>query len=229
MSDMENTPPSGGVTPTPRDVALEGLSDAEKHEVVTTAADIGVSNKQDATWILIRKVRDGIEAARVAYDAASKIEAATAGVGDVIYNQTIRAGTDLQAGVKAAIDTSMTTGADMVAKIIVKAANKGASALAVAAANLENKGEAATEDFVRRWRLAAVDAVAKQARASLRRSLAFIIVSLFVAIFLGGGVVWGLLDMTGHLLPWHDHIITVNGRPDCGYAQVLHGRVCAVR
>ena len=231
MSDdnMENTPPSGGVTPAPRDLALSGLSDAEKHEVVTAAADLGVSNRQDATWILIRKTRDGIEAARAAESAAARIEDATRSIGDLIFDQTIRAGADLQGGVKEAIDTSMTAGAEAVAKLIVKAANRGASALAVAAANLENRGEVATEDFVRRWRLAAVDAVAKQARASLRRSLAFIIVARFVAIFLGGGVVWGLLDMTGHLLPWRDHIISINGRPDCGYAQTLKGRVCAVR
>lgn len=230
MSDdnMENTPPSGGVTPAPRDLALSGLSDAEKHEVVTAAADLGVSNREDATWILIRKTRDGIEAARVAYDAASKIEAATAGVGDVIYNQTIRAGTDLQAGVKAAIDTSMTTGADMVAKIIVKAANKGASALAVAAANLENKGEAATEDFVRRWRLAAVNAVTTQARASLRRSIAMIGGFIFAALLFGGGVAWWLMDMTGHLLPWSYHLVVFRGRPDCGYASALQRLVCGV-
>ena len=231
MSDdnMENTPPSGGVTPAPRDLALSGLSDAEKHEVVTAAADLGVSNRQDATWILIRKTRDGIEAARAAESAAARIEDATRSIGDLIFDQTIRAGADLQGGVKEAIDTSMTAGADTVAKIIVKAANRGASALTSAAENLENRGEEATRDFVNRWRMAAVDAVAKQARASLRRSIVMIGGFIFAALLLGGGVVWGLMDMTGHLLPWHDHIITVNGRPDCGYAQVLHGRVCAVR
>ncbi len=226
--DMENTPPSGGVTPAPRDLALNGLSDAEKHEVVTAAADLGVSNRQDATWVLIRKTRDGIEAARAAESAAARIEDATRSIGDLIFDQTIRAGADLQGGVKEAIDTSMTAGADTVAKLIVKAANKGAAALAVAAANLENRGEAATEDFVRRWRLAAVDAVAKQARASLRRSLVFIVISLFVALIIGGGIVWGILDMTGHILPWSYHLVVFRGRPDCGYASALRRLVCGV-
>lgn len=231
MSDgqtPENEAPSGAVPPPDLMGDLLKAAGTAAPTVGAIMARYGIRD-DDPALLLATAVRDATAAGVVAERAAERIEDATRAIGDLIFDQTRRAGEDLQGGVKTAVSASMAAGAKMVAKIISDAANEGAATLTQAAADLEQKGESAGEDFIRSWRLHATKALDSHARSSLRRSLALIAGFIFAALLLGGGVTWGLFYWTGHLLPWRDHIIVLHGRPDCGYAQVLHGRVCAVR
>lgn len=231
MSDgqtPENKAPSGAVPPPDLMGDLLKAAGPAAPTVGAIMARYGIRD-DDPALLLATAVRDATAAGVVAERAAERIEDATRSIGDLIFDQTRLAGVDLQGGVKTAVNASMSAGAKMVAKIIGDAANEGAATLTQAAADLEQKGESAGEDFIRSWRLHATKALDSHARSSLRKSLALIAGLIFAALILGGGVVWGLMDMTGHILPWRDHIISIDGRPDCGYAQALRGRVCAVR
>ena len=229
-------PPEPTMAPTPkigegralRDIALSSVPQHLRENLLTWASENQITTPNDAFWPIAAAMANAMGATSAVGDQIEEIRSATRGVGDLIFNQTRRAGTELQAGVKDKIDKSMAEGAAVVAKIITRASNAGAAALTTAAAALEQKGEESGDKFIQSWRRQATQALDRHAVSSLRRSLTFIIVSLFVAIFLGGGVVWGLLDMTGHILPWNYHLVIFRGRPDCGYAQTLQRLVCGV-
>ncbi len=223
----ENEAPSGAVPPPDLIGDLLKAAGTAAPTVGAIMARYGIRD-DDPALLLAAAVRDAAAAGVVAERAAGRIEDATRAIGDLIFDQTRRAGEDLQGGVKTAVNASMSAGAKMVAKIIGDAASAGAATLTQAAADLEQKGESAGEDFIRSWRLHATKALDSHARSSLRRSLVLIVWFIFAALLLGGGVVWGLLDWTGHIIPWKYHLVIFQGRPDCGYAAALQRLVCGV-
>lgn len=63
-----------------------------------------MQDKNDGVWWLLRRFRDGMAAGDQAARAATRIEAAAQGVGETIFNQTVRAGDDLKTLLKQALE-----------------------------------------------------------------------------------------------------------------------------
>jgi hypothetical protein len=182
VPETASAPPSGGVTPspdaTPRDIALEGLTDAEKHAVIVSATDIGVHSPQDATWILLRKIRDGVAAAQASSDAAARIEAATKGVAKTIFDQTHRAGEDLKGLVSSGIrETTLDIG-KKIGNAIDIVTQRGAEKITSAASELDQSAHDKMAAMVQEYK----GHLAKAARQEAERRSSFT-----------GAVRWGII------------------------------------
>lgn len=235
--ETESAPPSGGVTlstdATPRDIALEGLTDTEKHAVVMSATDIDVHSPQDATWILLRKIRDGIAAAQASSDAAGRIEVATRGVSQTIYDQTVRAGNDLKSLVSQGIRETTADIGKKIGTAIDIVTKQGAERISQAAGEVDQVTRDHLAKTVQEYRGYLVQAAASEAsrRGSLAAATSWIAVLVTCVTFLIGGaiLVHEYEVYARHLLPpGYSLLYKTNGQPACGFIQSF-GQVCGVR
>lgn len=245
MSDITETndaPPAGGAVPTPppvvtsqslREAALAGLDGESRASVLQDAADVGVHDKNDSAWMLFRRLRDAHDAADQAARAADRIEATAKSVGGMVYNETTRAGKDLNATMSKTLNDNMARTAAGLAKVIDAAANQGAAAISAAAASLEAHASKKSGQFIESWKTLAAQAMNETAKAAVQRATsirwAMILTTIIISMVLGGTMSWYLVDATGHLLPWSEPLALVNGHVNCGFVRALGNRVCEVQ
>ena len=177
-----HAPPTGGGSL--RDRALAGLPGDVRAAVVASATDVGVFDKNDATWILLRFLRDGLDTALTTERAASKIESSTLGIGETIYRQAQAAGKDLAAAAGQVIEAkTIEAGQGMVA-VIQHAATAGAVALKAAATALPAAAAAQRGAILADWTALAASTAAQEAANRARKGEWWVI---------GASVVFGLV------------------------------------
>ncbi len=195
-ADTALVPPSGGTPASLRDRALEGLDPETRSEIILEASDIGIRDRNDATWLMLRKLRDATDAATIADRAAGRIEAATQAVGDLVFRQAQRAGADIAATAATAIETKTVEAGQAIVTVINHAAQSGAAALKAAAIALPAAAAAQRDGILAEWQQA-LGATAAQEAAQRARRGEWLIMSGIAA----GMIVMALLGAwVGHAL-----------------------------
>ena len=122
------------------------------------------------TLLDVRDERTGAEAAAGrAADAAARIEAATHGVGETIFNQTVRAGDDLKTLLKQALEDKTVEIGKAVVTVIQHASGEGARAIQKAAADLPKAAAAQRDGIIADWKTLAASTAAQEAATRARR------------------------------------------------------------
>ncbi|MHB1670734.1 MAG: hypothetical protein ACYCVM_01560, partial [Acidiferrobacter sp.] len=122
------------------------------------------------TLLDIREERSGTEAAAGrAADAATRIEAATQGVGETIFNQTVRAGDELKTLLKQALEEKTLEVGRTVVDVIRYSANEGATAIKKAAAGLPAAATAQRGAILADWQAALTTLATQEAAERARR------------------------------------------------------------
>ena len=182
--DAAPAPPPGGA-PIPesapvslRDRALEGLDPETRSAVILEASDLGTRDRNDASWMLFRKLRDATDAASSASRAADRIEAATKDVAKTIFDQTHRAGEDLKGLVSSGIrETTLNIG-KKIGNAIDIVTQRGAEKIINAASELDQSAHDKMSAMVQEYK----GHLAKAARQEAERRSSFT-----------GAVRWGII------------------------------------
>ena len=192
QDDIAPAPPPGGTPVSLRDRALEGLDPETRSAVILEASDSGVRDRDDSAWLMFRKLRDATDAAAIADRAAMRIEAATHGVGQTIFNQTVRAGDDLKVLLAAGIEEKTVEAGSAVVTVINHATQAGAAAIKKAAASLPVAAAQQREEILADWRAALASTAAQEAATRARRGewwiMGGILVTMVLMAALGGWV-----------------------------------------
>ena len=228
------TPPPPDPAPTaPIDqVAKDTGEDAAA--LLKISARYGVTH-DDPLWSAILVLLGSRQAAQKTVEAAEKVKSAGKDLTDVIFAQTIKAGGNLTATIDAATAKAATAVVQRLTKGIVAAISKpfgeGVKAIEETIGSVDAHVEKERAVILATWRKDLAAAASREAR---RRSLVIaavswgtILLTCGACITIGAGVTWGVLDMTGHLLPWGYHLLVrPNGTPMCG---IFHAAdVCGV-
>lgn len=120
-------------------------------EIAVIAARYGLK-EDDPAWMIATAVRDATAAGVATEAAATRIEAATQGVGEAIFNQTVRAGDDLKTLLKQALEEKTTEVGRTVVDVIRHSANEGAAAIKKAAASLPAAAAAQRDGIIQGWK-----------------------------------------------------------------------------
>ncbi|MHB8258426.1 MAG: hypothetical protein ACYDHY_14945 [Acidiferrobacterales bacterium] len=185
-----------------RDIALDAVPPERKHEVIVMAADLGVSERQDATWLLFERTVNADESAKAAAAAAGRIEAATAKVGDDIYKQTLAAGKDLQSVVTTALHGEVVRTGKSLLEAINRSTVLGAQKIEKAALNLDEIAKKQQAANVRQWRDDFAAAARLEMKSRYMRSWSAIAGTLLLTLVLGAGLMFGGLRLAGKIFPW---------------------------
>lgn len=159
-------------------------------------------------------------AAHAAATAAERIDAATARVGKVIFDQTSAAGKDLNHAISRTIQGQMQGASISLTKTISTAANRGAQALQAAAVSLDKLGRQKGDEFVEWWRVAATHAIDAHAQLAIRRAWLWALSVIVLSIILGAGIGVGGAWHFRHPTPSDLHIYPL---PDHTYVEVFPG------
>lgn len=240
VDDQEQEPPEGGSPPSPvpektaQEIVLDALPRATAQDLLKTVHKFGV-REDDPLWIAILVILHANELVTATASAAGRVETAGKDLGDMIFTQTIKAGGELKANMDEAATTTTKAMVQQLTKGIVAAISKpfgeGVKNIEEAIGAVDSHVEKERAVILATWRKDLASAAAREAR---RRSLVIaavswgtILLTCAACITIGAGVTWGVLDMTGHLLPWGYHLLVrPNGTPYCG---AFHGAyVCGV-
>lgn len=146
------------------------------------------------TLLDVRDERTGAEAAAGrAADAAARIEAATHGVGETIFNQTVRAGDDLKNLISAGIEEKTVEAGQALVAAIAHAAGQGAADLKKAAADLPKLVAKKKEETLTDWQASLASTAAQEAASRARKgewwvmgaAVAFGLVMAAIGIWVG--------------------------------------------
>ena len=227
------TPPPDPAPTAPIDQVAEGMGE-DAAALLKIAARYGVTH-DDPLWSAVLILLGSREAAQNTVEAAEKVKSAGKDLTDVIFAQTIRAGGDLKETIDKATTAAATTAVQRLTKGIIAAVEKpfaqGIKKIESAIGEVDEHAEKERAVILATWRKDLASAAAREAR---RRSLVIaavswgtILLTCAACITIGAGVTWGVLDMTGHLLPWGYHLLVrPNGTPMCG---IFHAAdVCGV-
>ena len=172
FENQQEEAPSGATPPS--QIEMEAVFDrlgSDAGEMAKIGSHHGIT-PTDPLWAAVqtlldvREERTGTEAAAGrAAQAAEKIEDATRGVGQIIYDQTVRAGTDLKAVLSAALETKTVE----VGRTIRYSANEGAAAIKKAAAGLPAAAAAQRDGIIADWKTLAASTAAQEAATRARR------------------------------------------------------------
>ncbi|MHB1512061.1 hypothetical protein [Acidiferrobacter sp.] len=225
------TPDAQEDTRPPFNQVIDRLPKDKAAEFLKLLNKFGVDH-EDPLVTHINILLDTKEAGDNALSAASRIEAATSGVGDAIYTQTARAGGDLKDLVAHGIrETTLEIGKKIGAAIQV-VVTKGAEQIKLAAGEVDQTARDQLNVTIQEYK----GNLARAAMEEAKKRSAFVgavrwgvvAMVIFGSILFGGFIIYAGLDMTSHILPWTDHLINIKGRADCGFIQSLNGRVCGV-
>ena len=221
---QDQKPASAGTPMWPPDLmsAVMTAAGPSAPQVAMIAARYGIK-EDDPAWILAAAVRDATAAGVVANTAATRIEAATGTIPDMLYKNVTSAGADLKAVLEAGIKARADEAGAALTNVILAASGHGADALKKAAMGLDMLAENRAETFVEQWKTQVATAVEKQARTALRRSIARSWVSASFALLLAA-TAGGAVALGGAYL--QHRLITVNDlrfyNPDPRRDAVLH-------
>ena len=193
QDDIAPAPPSGGAPPVSlRDRALEGLDPETRNAVILEASDMGVRDRQDAAWLMFRKLRDASDAAAGADRAAGRIEAATRSVADQVFRQAQAAGADIAATAATAIEGKTVEAGQAIVAVIQHSAQAGAAALKAAAMSIPSAAAAQRDAILSDWKAALTTTAAEEAAGRARRGerwlMAAIAATMAAMAGLGGWV-----------------------------------------
>ncbi|MHB8388531.1 MAG: hypothetical protein ACYDBH_02990 [Acidobacteriaceae bacterium] len=171
-----------------------------------------------------------LEAAAAAANAAGRIEKSTAGVGEDIYTQTIKAGNDLQGVITTALRGEVIKTGKGLLQAIQRAADSGAQKIETAAAGLDDAAHAQQAVTLRQWRADLAAAARHDSQARARTSWIGIALTVLLCVAIGAGLAVGAGILTGKVLPWGWRV-TTPGAGDCGTVTTARGRgtVCLAR
>lgn len=209
------------------DHALDSLPPDRAAAAAKLMVRYGVS-EHDPAVALVAAVLDAdaaraaaATAAQAAAEAAEKVTAATAQIPSTIYDNTVKAASDVRGIIGQEVkERGVELGQGLTAAIRA-AADSGAAALRAAAADLPQVAAANQDAIVQEWRAALASAAKDEARGALvarmARSWGVVMLSLLLAASAGAAGMWGVARLTGHLTPWADPLATtVAGAPNCG-------------
>ncbi len=173
FENQQEKAPSGA-TP-PMEAVFDQIDPTDATALARAAVQYGVS-QQDPLWCAVQAVLDARDermgaaaAAGQAAHAAEKIEDATRGVGQIIYDQTVRAGTDLKAVLSAALEEKTVEVGRAVVDVIRYSASEGAAAIKKAAASLPAAAAVQRDAILADWRAALASTAAQEAATRARR------------------------------------------------------------
>lgn len=229
------TPPlAPQLAPAPIDQVATALGDDDAVALLKIASKYGIGH-EDPMWSAVLILLGAKEAAQQAAAAAEKIGSAGKDLGATIFRETIAAGGELKETMDEAATKTATVIVQKLTDGIVKAIRKpfgeGVKAIETVIGSVDAHVEKERAVILSTWRKDLAAAAAREAR---RKSLVIaavswgtILLTCAACITIGAGVTWGVLDMTGHLLPWGYHLLVrPNGTPYCG---AFHGAyVCGV-
>lgn len=223
--EQGGVPAPAGAPPPPAapDLMSEVLEDVGDGATALAklAARYGLK-EDDPAWLVAIAVRDATAAGVVAEKAAGRIEDATRGISDKIFNQTMAAGKD--------VATTLRGEGTTISQAIVQAVTTAGEQVG---AELQQAALAAKPVILRDWRAALMEAAAAEAkrRGSLAAMSSWVSVLVACAFFMfaGGALVHEYEVAQNHILP-SGYALThkANGTPDCGFIQGF-GQVCGVR
>jgi hypothetical protein len=185
--------PSGALLPSPPSEMSETFDrmgpDAGALATITGTHGIG---PDDPLWSAIQVLLDvraeragTVAAAGQATAAAARIEAAAHGVGQTIFNQTVRAGDDLKTLLAASIEEKTVEVGKAVVAVIQHTVGEGAAAIKKAAASLPSAANAQRDDILKEWRAALTTTAAQEVAHRARRGEWWIM----------GGILLGMILM----------------------------------
>ena len=175
---------------------------------------------------LVKIAVDVAKAAKTASEAADRIKESTAGVGETIYAQTVRAGNDLQSVIKTALSGEVIKTGKSLLQAIKAAADSGAQKIEQASAGIDAAARAQQAVIVRRMHADFPQAARSETKARYARSWLGIAFTLLLTLGLGACIGIGAQYLDGKVLPWGWHIAEPGAR-DCGTIS-LSGRVLYV-
>ena len=219
-------------TVSPKQEALRGLPPEWRERLIEQASAMGIRADEDTAWLLVKSFINAWAGAAAATTAAERIEAATRGVGDQIYQNAVRAAADLKGIINADIRKNAADVGRATANAIMITVNKGADKIQEVVADLDKIAQEKGAQFAASWRAQAARAGEEQAKAALQKAIAIrwgvVVGTILLSMICGIVLAYGVLDISHHILPWADHLISINNRPDCGYFRGIPGRVCGV-
>ena len=178
--------------------------------------------EDDPAWLLALAVLDTSAAAEQAVGAADRIDKSTAGVGDVIYKQTMQAGNELQDVIRTALAAEVIKTGKALLQAIKLAADAGAQKIEVAAAGIDDAARAQQTVIVRRMHADFAQAARSATKSQYARSWLGIALTLLFTLAIGSGIGIEAQYLDGKVLPWGWHVATPGAR-DCGTITTLRG------
>ena len=155
-----------GASP-PQDLVLDALPKETATDILKTVQRFGV-REDDPLWVAILAILHARDLTLSVQDATTRIEDATKGVGEIIFNQTLHAGNDLKALLAAGIEEKTVEVGRAVVAIIQHSTQEGAKAIAKAAAGLPAAATAQRATILADWQSAlatiATQKIAQQAQ-----------------------------------------------------------------
>ena len=216
------------------DQVIDRLPKDKAAEFLKLLNKFGVDH-EDPLVTHINILLDTKEAGDNALSAASRIEAATRGVGDQIYQTTVRAAADLKGVINADIRQNAADVGRATANAILVSINKGTEKIQEVVADLDKIAQEKGAQFAASWRAQAARAGEEQAKAALQKAIAIrwgvVTMTITISIVAGALIATGFADWTGHLLPWKWALITnPQGLSECGLTRGYpHNPMCWVR
>jgi hypothetical protein len=172
FENQQEEAPSGA---TPLETVLDRIDPTDATALAKAAVQYGIS-QQDPLWCAVQAVLDARDermgaaaAAGQAAHAAEKIEDATRGVGQIIYDQTVRAGTDLKAVLSAALEKKTLEAARTVVDVIRYSTNEGAAAIRAAGSSLPAAAAAQRDGIIQGWKIDFSSLAAQEAAQRAQR------------------------------------------------------------
>lgn len=237
-TDTQPTEAPAGASPQPQpdeesaqDQILSALPKESATAILKEVHRFGVRD-DDPLWVAILTVLHAEALVASARTAAGQVEAATAKVGPMIYEQALKASADLKGTIDADIRKNAVDVGRKIVTAIEASMGKGVEKVTEAIADLDRIGKEKGDAFVASWRTQAARAAESHADAALQKAIALrwgvVLGTILFSLAAGAILMWEGADLTGHLLPLADHLITIKGRAYCGTFHGLTFRVCGV-
>ena len=224
-------PSNQDTEPTPQDQVLTALPKDDVTEILRATHRFGVRD-DDPLWIAILTLLHVDTLVKTAQETASQVEQATAKVGPSIYDNAVKVSNDLKGVINNDIRKNAADVGRATANAIMITINKGAEKIQEVAADLDRIAKEKGDTFAASWRAQAARAGEEQAKAALQKAIAIrwgvVVGTILLSMICGASLTYGALDISHHILPWADHLLSINNRPDCGYFRGIPGRVCGV-
>ncbi len=172
-TEEQGGPASAGSPPQPADPpdlmseVMDGAGSTAP-ALAKIAARYGL-REDDPAWLIAVAVRDATAAGTVADQAAGRIEAATRGVGDLVFRQAQMAGQDIAESAGKAIESKTLEAGQALVTVIQHSAQAGAAALKAAAMALPTAAAAQRDAILSDWKAALADTTAREVAQRARR------------------------------------------------------------
>ncbi len=197
--------PQDRAVATARALLRHGVSEQDPvAEIIDIAIDADVARQAAAA------------AATSAADAAGRIEAATKSIGDDIYKQALKAGSDVQGVIKATLHAEVVKTGKSLLQAIQRAADSGAQKIEQASAGLDDAARQQQQATLRQWKADLAATAKNETKARYARSWLAIAVTILLTLGLGAGLMFSGLYYARKILPWNWTLRVGNNGRTCG-------------